>query len=254
MAPESDTASTSPAEGAKSPSTVDGFASTCWSLVLAASKDDLSGPALDRLCRAYWKAIYTFARKSGLAPSDAEDATQDFFAFLLARSWLQQASPERGSFRAFLLTLFQNFLSNRRQKDRAQKRGGGTTIISVHASDGENEVVAIDALGLDPASAYDRVWANCVLQSTLARLAKEQETAGKPGVFEALRPFLTQRPGPGDYERVGQQLGLPRNQVAVMIHRLSRRFAELIRAEVAETLSDRGGVEQELRHLLKALS
>src|SRR2546430_6919139 len=95
---------------------VDGFGSTAWSLVLAASRNDDGGPALDRLCRKYWKPVYTFARRSGMPAVDAEDVTQDFFAYLLERGWLKQAAPERGSFRAFLLTLFRNFHANHRRR------------------------------------------------------------------------------------------------------------------------------------------
>lgn len=236
-----------------SPASADGFGSTAWSLVLAASRDDRTGPALDRLCRRYWKPIYTFARRSGQTPADAEDVTQEFFAYLLDREWLQQADPQRGSFRAFLLTLFQNFLANYRRRQRAQKRGGGAVNISFQTEEGETTLGELEALHLDPAAAYDHVWASCVLQTTLQRLEEEQNSGGKSGVFRKLRPFLTQRPESGDYEKIGRDLGLPRNQVALQIHRLSRRFAELVRQEVAETLAQRAEVEQELRYLLKAL-
>src|SRR2546421_5726472 len=106
------------------PKSVDGFGSTAWSLVLAASRNDDGGPALNRLCRKYWKPVYTYARRSGLPAPDAEDVTQDFFAYLLERSWLKQVNPARGSFRAFLLTLFRNFLANHRRRQRAFKRSG----------------------------------------------------------------------------------------------------------------------------------
>jgi len=99
----------------------DGFGSTAWSIVLAAARDVDGGAALDRLCRRYWRPVYTFARGSGLLRCDAEDATQDFFSHLLAGEWLKQADPNRGSFRAYLLTLMRNFLANRRRHDHAQK-------------------------------------------------------------------------------------------------------------------------------------
>src|SRR5882724_2656278 len=98
---------------------VDGFGSTAWSLVLNAAKEDFGGEALDRLCRKYWKPIYTFARRSGLSAADAEDITQDFFAYLLERSWIKQADPLQGSFRAFLLTLYRNFSANHRRRQGA---------------------------------------------------------------------------------------------------------------------------------------
>ncbi len=232
----------------------DGFASTAWSIVLAAAQDSDGGAALDRLCRRYWKPVYTFARSSGLARADAEDATQDFFSYLLAREWLKEADPHRGSFRAFLLTLMRNFLSNRRRHDHAQKRGGTAPALSFDADGCERELAALPTLEADPASAYEKAWAACVLQSALDRLTVEQAQTGEPARFELLRPYLTQPPAPGDYERLGATLGLARNRIAVLIHRHSRRFAELIRSEVAETLSDRTNLDAELRQLLDVMS
>lgn len=233
--------------------TAGGFGSTAWSLVLAASRNDDGGPALDRLCRKYWKPVYTFARRSGLPVADAEDATQDFFAYLLERSWLKHVDPERGSFRAFLLTLFKNFLANQRRRQRALKRGGLEADLSFDTGSIERELAAA-ADQLDPAASYDRAWATCVLQTTLVRLAQEQTTAGKAGSFEKLRPFLTQRPGTGDYDRLGNELGVTRNQVTLLIHRLSRRFAELIRIEVSDTVSNPAEVDTELHYLLATLA
>lgn len=236
------------------PAPTDGFASTAWSIVLAAAQDDNGGAALDRLCRRYWKPAYTYARRSGLQRWDAEDATQDFFSHLFAGEWLKRADPDRGSFRAYLLTLMRNFLSNRRRHDHAQKRGGTTPPLSLDTESCERELAALAATDADPARAYERAWAGCVLQSALDRLAEEQHTASERARFEALRPYLTQSPAAGDYERLAQTLGLSRNQIAVQIHRHSRRFAELIRHEVAETLSDRTQLDLELRRLLEVMA
>jgi RNA polymerase sigma-70 factor (ECF subfamily) len=231
-----------------------GFGSTAWSVVLAAAKDTGGGAALDRLCRRYWRPAYTFARRSGLPRWDAEDATQDFFSHLFAGEWLKQADPDRGSFRAFLLTLMRNFLSNRRRHDHAQKRGGGQPPLSINTDECERELAALAAADDDPARAYERAWANCVLQAALERLAEEQTSPVALARFEVLRPYLTQTPAAGDYERLGQTLGLSRNQIAVNIHRHSRRFAELIRSEVADTLVDRAALDLELRRLLEAMA
>ncbi len=232
----------------------DGFASTAWSIVLAAARDEDAGAALDRLCRRYWKPVYTFVRRSGLERCDAEDATQDFFSHLFAGEWLKRADPERGSFRAFLLTLLRNFLSNRRRHDRAQKRGGATPPLSLDTEGCERELAALAAADADPARAYERAWAGCVLQSALDRIAAEQAAAGEGARFEALRPYLTASPDAGDYERLARRLGLTRNQIAVVIHRHSRRYAELIRHEVAETLVDRTQLDLELRRLLEVMA
>src|ERR1700678_22940 len=113
--------------------TSDGFASTTWSLILAAGNAADDGRALERLCGKHWRPIYVFARRSGLSPADAEDATQEFFIELLEREWLKKADPSRGSFRAFLLTLLRNFLSNRRRVSQAERRGGEATILSLRS-------------------------------------------------------------------------------------------------------------------------
>lgn len=231
----------------------DGFGPTAWSIVLAAARDADGGAALDRLCRRYWKPAYTFARRSGLPQHDAEDATQEFFGYLLAREWLKRADPQRGSFRAFLLTLMRNFLSNRRQHAQARKRGGGSPLPAFDPGDCERELAALPAADADPARAYERAWAGCVLDAALAQLDTEQ-AADERTRFGALRPYLTQPPAPGDYARLSAELGLSRNQIAVQIHRHSRRFAQLIRREVADTLVDRSQLELELRRLLDVMA
>jgi RNA polymerase sigma-70 factor (ECF subfamily) len=195
-----------------------------------------------------------YVRRSGTLRADAEDATQDFFVYLLNREWIKQADPQRGSFRAFLLTLLGNFLSNRRRHDRALKRGGAVETLPLDTEVCERELDTLAANEIDPVEAYERSWAHCVLDAALERLAAEKEQAGDHARFAKLRPFLTQPPGPGDYERLSETLGLPRARVAVILHRHSRRFAELIRSEVAETLVDRTGLEVELRGLLAAIA
>jgi RNA polymerase sigma factor (sigma-70 family) len=237
----------------KMPSIVgpDGFGTTTWSLVLEAGKGD-GGQALESLCRKHWRPIYVFIRGSGLSPADAEDATQEFFIVLLERGWLKQADPKRGSFRAFLLTLLRNFLSNRRRVSQAERRGGGAAIVSFDAADAERELASIALKTRDPAQAFEATWADDLLKAAWDRLAEEQKEAGKASHFESLRPYVTQTPAPGDYQRLSEQLGMRRGQVALLIHRLNRRFAELIRAEVAETLVDRSELESELRFLLEA--
>jgi RNA polymerase sigma factor (sigma-70 family) len=232
----------------------DGFASTAWSLVLAAAQNPDGEKALNRLCRRYWRPVYMYVRRSGTPRDDAEDATQDFFVYLLNREWIKQANPQRGSFRAYLLTLLRNFLSNRRRHDGALKRGGAIETLPLDTEICERELISLAAHERDPVQAYERAWAHCVLEAALERLAAEKQQAGERERFAQLRPFLTHPPGPGDYERLSESLGLPRARVAVIIHRHSRRYAELIRSEVAETLVDLGGLEVELRGLLDAIA
>ena len=227
----------------------DGFSSTTWSLVLAAGTDSDGGIALERLCRKHWRPIYVFARRSGLSPADAEDATQEFFIEFLGRGWLKQVDPTRGRFRTFLLTLLKNFLSNRRRVSQAQRRGGGAVFLSLDEAEGERELSVLAERIQDPAEAFEAAWWNGLIGSAWERLAGEQRDAGKKEVFEALRGFVTQSPGAGDYKRLAEQLSMRQGQIALIVHRLNRRFAELVRAEVAETLADRSELESELRFL-----
>lgn len=167
----------------------DGFASTEWSLILAAAED--CAPALDRLCRAYWRPVYVFVRASGFDRHEAEDITQEFFADMLGRDWLKRADPERGSFRAFLRNHLRFFLSNLRRVDRAQKRGGGQVVVPLDTVECEHALAQRSAMGADPAELFEQNWADCVLHAAIARLITEQNTAGQRQRFERLRPFLT---------------------------------------------------------------
>jgi DNA-directed RNA polymerase specialized sigma24 family protein len=225
-----------------------GFGSTEWSLVLAAGREEDSSKALNSLCRKYWRPMYVHVRRAGIQPADAEDVTQGFFVFLIEKGWISQADPERGSFRAFLRTLLNNYVSNHQRTARAGKRMA--PLVSVDTAEGEKALADVSARGKDPVSAFDALWAKTVLRVAWDRLEKEQAAADRTKQFNALRAFVTNPAVSGDYERIGLVLGMRPSQIAVTIHRLSRRYAELIRAEVAETLADRSELESELRHLL----
>ncbi len=225
-----------------------GFGSTEWSLVLAAGKDEGGSRALDNLCRKYWRPMYVHIRRSGIPPADAEDVTQAFFVYLIDKGWIGQADPSRGSFRAFLRTLLKNFLANHQRTTRAAKRTG--VQISINTEEGERALEDVAERGKDAVSAFDHSWARSVLQAAWERLGAEQAAAGKADLFESMRPYVTQPASAGEYEKLGKLMGLRSGQVALAVHRLSRRYADLIRAEVAETLADRKDLETELRNLL----
>lgn len=227
-----------------------GFATTNWSLVLLAHANDDGGAALNRLCRRYWTPTYVYIRRTGLAPADAEDATQDFFAYILERSWLKQTGEERGSFRGYLLALLRHFLANRRRVAGAQKRGGLQAF-------GPAELVEIEQIATkeaDPSVAYERTWAGCITQSALEQLEREQTQAGSTKRFVALRGYLTLPLTPAESDRIAAELDEPRNRLSVYLHRLKRRYGELIRAEVLDTVSDPKELEAELRRLVEVLS
>ncbi|MBL9199273.1 MAG: sigma-70 family RNA polymerase sigma factor [Opitutaceae bacterium] len=240
-----------PSSSISRPDPPDGFASTEWSLVLSAADD--CGPALDRLCRTYWRPVYVFVRASGSDRHEAEDITQEFFADMLRREWLKRADPGRGSFRAFLRNHLRFFVSNRRRTELAQKRGGGQRALPIDTEAGEQALAKL-AAGADPSELFEQNWADCVLQAAVERLATEQDDANQRQRFDRLRPFLTHAPAPGDYASLADELRLSQSAVALLVHRLTRRFADLIRAEVAATLCDRRQLEDELRYLLRLVS
>jgi RNA polymerase sigma-70 factor (ECF subfamily) len=148
--------------------------------------------------------------------------------------------------------LLNNYLANHQRSLRAAKRSAAQ--ISISTEEGEKAMSDTAVRESDPVLAFDRTWARTVLHSAWERLSAEQAVAGRARNFEALRPFVTQPASPGDYERLSPVLGLRKGQIAILIHRLSRRYADLIRSEVADTLLDRSEIEAELRHLLKVTS
>ena len=232
----------------------DGFAPTDWSLVLAAAQEEVSGPALNRLCHKYRRPLYLSVRRNGVPRSEAEDVTQEFLLYLLEKSWIKKADPEQGRFRAYLRTLLGNFLSNYRRGQRAQKRHGGLPDLSLDTDDCETEFAALSQSQVDPAKAFDRAWAHCILNEALTRLTCECEGAGLGGLINHLGPYLLQRPAEGDYPRLSRALGIGPVQVAKRVHKLRQRYRTLIRSELADTLANRGDVDAELRHLLLAVS
>ena len=228
---------------------------TSWSLISAAqSPASDQRAALDKLCRIYWGPLYAFARRHGLSPADAEDATQDFFARILSDDWLALVNRNKGRFRGYLYQSMSFHLSEARRRDAAQKRGGGARHLSIDWAPAEQQFGRLAATAKDPAQAFDRAWAGTVLDVAMIRLAAEEKAADRTTRFEALRPFLTLQPTTGDYERLAAALGLARPTIAVTVHRLGKRYRELIRSVVAETVADPAELDGELRHLLLSVS
>jgi RNA polymerase sigma factor (sigma-70 family) len=225
------------------------FATTRWSLVLAAGAGG-SG-ALAELCRSYWFPLYAFARRLGHSPHDAEDLTQGFFADLLARAGLTSVAAERGRFRSFLLASLKNFLSDQRDRARAQKRGGGQSTVSFDAVAAEERYAMEPPDAAAPELLFDRHWALAVVERALRRL--EAEYAGQAVLFTALRPMLTGSAALPSYAEIGGSLGMEEGAVKVAVHRLRKRYAQALRTEIAETVSDPADTDAELRHLLAVL-
>lgn len=234
------------------PAAAAAFATTEWSIVIAAGSDSAARQAaLERLCRTYWLPVYGFVRQLGNPPETAKDMTQAFFAHILSQDFFATADRERGRFRSYLRQSCRLFLGNEWQKRTAAKRGGGASLVPWETLTPQDE--SLFATANDPSKEFDRRWALALLRAALARLEAEHAEPEARRQFELLRPFLTARPEPGDYERLASELGVARGTVPVLVHRLGKRYQELIRATVAATVSTRSDVDAELRDCLDAL-
>ena len=238
----------------KVPASPMGFATTHWSVVLAAS--DPQAPqardALEQLCRAYWYPLYGFVRKAGYAHEDAQDLTQEFFARLLARNDFARADRSRGRFRAYLLGALRHFLADERDKALARKRGGAFQIISLDDPAAEARLSAEPAAA-DPEQLYDRRWALTLLSQVLRRLGEEFAAAGKTRLFEELQVFLTMEKQDISYDQAARRLGLTDGAVRVAVHRMRQRYGEIFREEIAHTVARPEEIDGEIRHLLAVL-
>jgi len=233
------------------------FATTDWSLVVrAGSADTADGrAALEGLCRTYWYPLYWFSRSIGLKQHDAEDLIQAFFKDLLERGAIARADAARGRFRAFLLSSLRNFHSHQRGRAQSLKRGGGWEFISLDAM-GEAETRFQDELTTEvsPEKLFDKKWASSLLDAALARLRREYIAAKKRAWFDELKVVLWGGRGEVSYAAIAGLLGSTEGAVKVAVHRLRKRFNECLRDEVAHTVLDPADVEDEMRHLLAAVS
>lgn len=219
---------------------------------MAAGKDE-SSRALETLCQAYWFPIYAYIRHRTRQESDAQDLTQAFFAQLLSRQALATASPDRGRFRAWLLTVCKNFLANERERESADKRGGGEQPLSLNfamADSRYNEVPADDVTADD---LFEQQWAVALIDSAMVELQKSYAERNRTDVFEALKSGLAgQRVE--SYAEIASRLQLSETAVKVEAHRLKGKYRELIRAEISHTIDESADVEQEIRRLFEVLS
>jgi len=231
-----------------------GFPPTHWSVVVAArcGQSPAARDALERLCQAYWPPLYAYVCRCGYQPHDAQDLTQEFFARLLARDFLDTVRPEKGKFRSFLLASMNHFLSNERAKRKAAKRTEEKTIAWDPAV--AEAVCRVEGTSdLSPERTYDRRWAQQILERAFAAMQAEYETGGQGPLFAALCVFLEDATARADYVAVAEQLKTAPKMVALKVHRLRKRFRELVRLEVAETVTTAGQVEEEMSCLFEAL-
>ncbi len=231
------------------------FPRTRWSVVLAATRKDSpeSAAALEVICRAYWYPLYAYLRRCGQSPHDAQDLTQEFFCRLLEKRWLDSADRGKGRLRTFLIVMLKHFMNNEWRRASAQRRGGGQAPAQFDTAFAES-LYATDSSSLAPDDTFDRQWALTLLNLTVDRLCGEFRTAGKPGDFEALKGCLMVERGKLDYPAVAARLGVNEGAARVAVHRLRKRFREVYREEISQTLADGADVDGELRHLAAALA
>jgi len=232
------------------------FVTTHWSVVLSAKEGSTgeADAALDRLCRIYWWPLYAFVRRRGYGAHDAQDLTQEFFTRLLAKDFLRTVDRSKGTFRSFLLASMGNLVAKEWRRANAQKRGGQFTFISADAESAEQQYLQLQAADLSPLQLFDREWATTLLNQTLSRLQAEFVAAGKGPRFDALKIFLTGERGAGPYVDLAAQLETTEAALKMAVSRMRERYGELLREEIASTVSDPAEIEDELRALFAALS
>jgi len=209
--------------------------------------------ALATLCETYWYPLYAYVRRSGHSADDAEDLTQEFFATLLEKGYVDAADRERGRFRSFLLTALKRFLSKEHDKATAKKRGGGQSPLPLDIQSAEDQYALEPADDLTPERVFERRWALTVLDKVMDRLRQRYAESGKTGVFDRLKVFLTGDSDTPAYGQVAPALEMTEGAVKVAVHRLRERYRETLRDEIAQTVGDPNDVEDELNSLLAAL-
>ena len=230
------------------------FLATRWSLVVAAGDPHRkeARSALVSLCESYWYPLYAYLRRRGYSSDQAQDLTQEFFVRVIEGRYLDRAEPEKGRFRAFLLTSLKFFVADEEDRRRAHKRGGGM-VVPLEFSSGEERYQREPAHDETPERIYERRWALSVLDRVVEKLRNEFVQHGRPDHFERLKVFLL---GQSDapYAALAREMNTTEGALKVAIHRLRKRYRELFRQEIADTVADPSAVESELRHLVAVLT
>jgi len=234
----------------------DVFATTHWTVVLAAGRRSTpqADVALEALCRTYWYPLYVYVRRHTATREDAEDLTQSFFARFLEKNYLEGLSSDKGKFRAFLLAALKHFLANEWDRANRQKRGSGVALFSLDWQSADTRYQIDPADNLSPDKLYDRAWAVTLLERVITRLRQERDAGGKGRLFEQLKPFLMIGKNAMPYAQAAATLGLTEGAVRVGVHRLRRRYRELLREEIAQTLADPAQAGEEMQALFSAFA
>ncbi len=230
------------------------FATTRWTMVVAAGQEDApdARQALEFLCQRYWPPLYCYLRRQGYDRSRAEDFVQGFFTHLLEKRGLQTVKPQKHRFRSFLLVSLKNFVADECRRARSARRGGGRCILSLEFEQAETRYTLEPADQLTADKLFDRAWALTVIGRAMETLKREYAQAGKGELFEQVKSHITTEPEAGVYRRTAEGLGMSEGAVRVAAHRLRRRLRELIRSEIAETVTTAEELEEEVRDLFAA--
>ena len=232
------------------------FGTTPWTLVLDAQSALTSRgqQAIASLCELYWYPLYAYLRRRGHSADDAQDLTQGFFAYVLEHHALDVVDRTRGRFRSFLLAALNHYVSNTRDKDRAEKRGGCTPRVSLDYCTAEARYIRELADRWTPETVFDRNWALAVLERVLARVCHDCHTAGKGELFEHLKVFLTGDRVDVSYHELARRLGVTDGALKQAVHRLRRRYRDVLYEEIGRTVSTLDDIEAELQYLMAAVT
>ena len=224
--------------------------------MLAAGGDDVGTDtrrALEELIQAYWFPLYAYVRRQGEPSTQAEDLVQGFLTRLLDKKDLARVDRAKGRFRSFLLASLKHFMANEYDKARTLKRGGGAQVISLDALDAEARYAVEPTDGMTPDRLFDRRWALAVLDQVLARLSLEYTEAGKAAMFDTIKDCLTPQRGRLSYAQLAEGLGMTEGALKVAVHRMRRRYRDVLRDEIAQTVGSPAQVEEEIAYLLNCL-
>ena len=232
-----------------------GFQTTHWSLVLRAGhrEDRNADVALAALCQRYWFPLYAYVRRRVADAHDAQDLTQEFFARLLEKRYLAVADPRRGKFRCFLLASLEHFLTNEWKRGHAQKRGGGVRPLRLDLEAGESRLSLEPVDDVTPERLFERQWVLTLLDLVMQRLEREYRLSGRSEQFERLKGALTGQRDGLPYAALGAELKISEEAARQAASRLRKRYRELLREEVSQTLAEPGEVDDEIRSLFEVL-
>lgn len=230
------------------------FATTHWSMVISAgANSERSREAMEILCDSYWQPLYSYVRRRGYSPDDAQDLTQEFFTRLLSSNRVARADQLKGRFRSFLLVAMKNFLHDEWDKTHAQKRGSGLQPCSIHLDNGERTYELEPVNNVTPEQLFERRWALTLLDKVLVRLREEHLVAGRQEQFELLRPCLIGDRTAQPYAELAAAMGQTEGAVKSAVHRLRARYREVLRQEIANTVAIPEQVDEELQYLFQVL-